>query len=723
MIGHISLKDDFYNLYNNIYNTISESIVIINDACDIIYVNDASILLFNYEKSVLLNENIDLLISDIHKTVLKNKIYMEFALKKHIICEQRYLTKNKSNNCIVIEPSSVPTVDYDKISTNKKILFQNKQQSSDNMMLSKSSTNDEYFKYLMIKKNDKEKKDFFYADITIRSIKFNNSILGVVLIKDLTQILYAHKIIDEKNAQLVRASSTYENLREINNKHEEFMDTLCHELRNPLNGLIWTIDYLNDNLKEIDENFKKVKKNINSMTSYEDYDKWENLLYHNHSKYIHDIKNYSAQTKTVLDDILYLSKLNNNKLEIVLRRINILDYLKNIIDNYESKYDEIRINLNAQSAFVWIDCDQLKQVINNLITNAIRAMNNIGKLTLNVNFEDTTHDKTKNVHLSISDTGTGLYPWEIDNIFNRFKQINRTKNAYFGTGFGLQISKKIIENMGGKIIIKSEKFNGSTFTVSLFNVSVELDNTISENIIEEKINISDNSFLIVDDVEVNRIILHKILFGLGITKIDFAINGHEAIVKSRQTKYDVILMDIEMPIYNGLEVTQNIRDDITNLNYTTYIIGVTGYTSEKIKNKIINVGMDNYISKPVSKTILLEIINSLTLRRNVSLMSMCRSLNCDKFNNDNTLINENNDDDVLITSSKIWTDSPTKSTNDLLNKSTTTDINKSNEKTLSCSIETNDANNEKSEKKNIPCALFKKRCRRGNKNKCACLIS
>jgi signal transduction histidine kinase/ActR/RegA family two-component response regulator len=413
---------------------------------------------------------------------------------------------------------------------------------------------------------------------------------------------------------------------EANKAKSQFLTNVSHELRTPLNGILGIAQILQD------------------APHLSPYEKEEiNIIYQSGSHLL-----------TLINDILDLSKIEAGKIELNYQLFSFPKLLQGIISIFQiqarNKNIEFQWNFNGQIPLM-IECDEtrIRQVLINLLSNAIKftkmglVIFNIDILNMENNFDNNQGNKNKqltNFNFKIEDTGIGIPPQKINLIFLPFEQVYSQNFKAEGTGLGLAISQKLVQMMGGEIKVESNLGKGSIFSFeikcftipfddftfsknnsnqnSLNPIFNQIDNQSSDKInninipVETKINPLDKNYknllsfniplkiLLAEDNKVNQKVAQKIFKSLGYT-IDIVSNGQEAIsaIQSlEKEKYDVIFMDILMPEMDGLEATQKICTMLTKENRPV-IIAMTANAMEGDRETCLNVGMDDYISKPV----------------------------------------------------------------------------------------------------------------------------
>jgi len=366
----------------------------------------------------------------------------------------------------------------------------------------------------------------------------------------------------------------------------QFLANLSHEIRNPLNAIIGLTNTL-------------------SKTALSDEQR----------KFISSISISSDNLMGILNDILDLSKIEANKIEVNMDDFHFKTFINQIIAIYENKAVEkglqIIFTISADiPEYINTDSKKIKQILSNLIGNAIKFTNQgIIKITVDT-FE--SNIKETLLKFSISDTGIGIKKEDFPKIFQSFTQLDSsTKKAYPGTGLGLSITKNYVELLGGKIAFDSEYGKGTTFYFQIPFNNVENKQTSLNQKEEEKLILPKEIYILVaEDDAINRMYLSSFLLSQG-WKIDIAKNGLEALEKWEQNKYDIILLDGQMPKMDGFEAAKIIREKEKANNSKTPIIAITGYTINEKNEQFVDAQIDDYVIKPINEADLLNKIAKL----------------------------------------------------------------------------------------------------------------
>lgn len=376
-------------------------------------------------------------------------------------------------------------------------------------------------------------------------------------------------------------------------------------MRNPLNGLIGCITLLKDDINTIHELFQNISEKIDVLVANKFH-----ILFIKVKDYLKAIDNCSEQQKVIVDDVLDLSKLENMKATLEENIFNIKHVIDDVARMFNARLTEKNLKLNVElpkynnddELLFKSDKHRLTQVIINLLSNAIKFTEH-GSINLNVSIKQQALQSSECVlKIYLEDTGIGMTQDEVRNLFNNYYQVKKTNG---GTGLGLVISKKIVELMGGTITVNSKKWKGSKF---IFTISCKRPSTEDVIAFKYQLNLTiytskknDNTkpltVLVVEDNIINQKILVTYLEKKGYF-YQVADNGLIAIQKCENYKFDIIFMDIEMPVMNGLDATIHIRNNLHNINHNTPIIGLSGNANKIQIDEGYKAGMNDYLTKP-----------------------------------------------------------------------------------------------------------------------------
>lgn len=372
-------------------------------------------------------------------------------------------------------------------------------------------------------------------------------------------------------------------------KHQ-FLANMSHEIRTPMNAIKGMTDIL------IRRNPKEDQK-----------------------EYLDSIKQSSDSLLVIINDILDISKIEAGKIELEQEPFSVKELVDNVQTIMRFKAEEkglgLRLDMPAGDLYVKGDATRLRQILINLIGNAIKFTEK-GLVTTTLKAEK-VNDKV-NLHFTISDTGIGIDKDRMDKIFKSFEQAySDTSRKFGGTGLGLSISKMLVELQHGKIWVESEKGKGSQFHITIAYERAESipDGGQAEdpdrNIAGELKGIR---ILLVEDNPFNVVVAQEELEdAIENVHVEVAENGLIAVEKLRSQAFDIILMDVQMPTMNGYEATKAIRD-FDNEKARTPIIAMTANVLKEEVDLCYQAGMNDYIGKPFDTKELLHKINQLIQR-------------------------------------------------------------------------------------------------------------
>ncbi len=374
----------------------------------------------------------------------------------------------------------------------------------------------------------------------------------------------------------------------------EFLSNMSHEIRTPMNAILGMTQIANQS-KDID----KVRECI---------DKIESSSHH---------------LLGILNDILDMSKIEAGKLEFSEEAFKLSDTVLFAVSLMQSKKDSGHIaiipDIDVANDYVVADSMRLNQVILNLLSNAVKFSPQGGEINLSVREAET--GKNQSVYrFTVTDRGIGMNEEQIGRLFKSFEQADiGIAKRFGGTGLGLAISKSIVEHMGGRIWVESRAGHGSTFRFevrmktteysAIYNAKDAAAPETGGNA-EGAADFSHARALLVDDIDINRLIVVEMLAGTGI-KIEEARNGREAVERFRDAPpgyYDIILMDVQMPEMDGYEATRRIRAMERPGARPATIIAMTANALKTDVERALEAGMDGHIAKPIDFHAAIELL-------------------------------------------------------------------------------------------------------------------
>lgn len=362
-----------------------------------------------------------------------------------------------------------------------------------------------------------------------------------------------------------------------------FLANMSHEIRTPMNAIISMTNLLSKT----------------TLTEEQDY-------------YIQTAQTASKSLLVIIDDILDLSKIDAGKLNLEQIGFSLPMVFSEVMQVVTHKAIKRGLEISYLppadieiSSVLIGDPYRITQVVLNLLTNAIKFTEKGSVLlTAIVRADSETYQE---IEVLVKDTGIGMDPEFLSRLFDNFSQeYESVTRKYGGTGLGMSISQKLVAQMGGYFNVKSEKGRGSEIS---FVIKLEKGKT-ADVPAETKITHNEDLFagrkiLIVDDNEMNRLVASTILLGYG-PQIMIAENGEIALEMLKEEAYDIILMDIQMPVLNGYDTTKALRSG----GYTGVIIALTASAIEGEREKCLAAGMDDYITKPINEELLIGVIDN-----------------------------------------------------------------------------------------------------------------
>ena len=437
-----------------------------------------------------------------------------------------------------------------------------------------------------------------YEELQVQSEELQES--NVQMEEQQQQLTLQAKDMNIKNKELIQAKEDLDkradDLEKASKYKSEFLANMSHELRTPLNSIILLS--------------KLLTQNQNNSLSESDISK---------TSVIHKAGN---DLLLLINDILDLSKIESGNMELTEDRVDTKDIKNEIEGLFEEVAKDKKINFNVKDSFngsFIVDKTKLLQIVKNLLSNAFKFTKE-GGVVMSIFKRDS------NIVIEISDSGIGIPEAKLALIFEAFKQVDGSiSREYGGTGLGLSISKTFIDLMGGTIEVESKESKGSTFRVILpaqENLVKEIHNKLkSEANVEEFLSseadaeifdtelLSGKNILIVDDDSRNIFTLSSVLQELGADTFS-ALHGEDAfgLLENEEENMDVILMDIMMPIMDGLEAIKKIKADDRFKHIP--IIAVTAKTMKEDKQRCYEAGANDYLAKPIDQNALISMLKA-----------------------------------------------------------------------------------------------------------------
>jgi signal transduction histidine kinase/CheY-like chemotaxis protein len=414
-------------------------------------------------------------------------------------------------------------------------------------------------------------------------------IIGIVVLLLLLLVLYKNiKFREKANMELKKA---YEELIVAKERAEEasllksqFVSTITHELRTPLYGVIGITNIILDEHKEL-----------------------------SNSPHLKSLKFSAKYLLSLVNDVLQINKIEEKKIVLENLIFNLSDEINTICNSVEYIADK-----NNNKLIVEIDTEipefligdklRLSQIIMNLVSNALKFTKN-GKVVISADLKS-SKDTIYNIEFKIKDDGVGIPKEHQEKIFEKFVQIERREEDYQGTGLGLSIVSSLIELFDSEIVLESEENVGTTFS---FVIGFEYNEEKSKEIINNiEVDLSSNyvyNILVVEDNKINQIVTKKIIqnSNMNCTIVD---DGYAALVAIERENFDLILMDINMPLINGFETTKKIREKGIQIP----VVALTAFDKQEVSEEAIAAGMNDILIKPFEPIKLYQIISNQVIK-------------------------------------------------------------------------------------------------------------
>lgn len=395
------------------------------------------------------------------------------------------------------------------------------------------------------------------------------------------------KIRQEANIELQRANEAIQESEKIaieaNNAKSEFLSNMSHDIRTPINGIIGTLD-----VAELHPD------DINHL-----------------QKCLGNIKIASLHLKTLINDILDMSRAESGKVTLTEEPIDIVELLEACRAMKQGQINQFGLTYTTDYSRITYpnligSPLHIRQVVLNILDNAIKYTLKGGSVSLSVSETSVDDNNTTTLKIIIADTGIGMSEEFQKKIFDPFTRADNTNGSEMrGTGLGMAIVKRLVDLMKGEITLQSELNKGSTFTVTI-PMKVDIDRLNNNNNNNNTIEVTDNDIegmkvLLAEDNDLNRDIAKTLLEDSGVEVIE-AVNGKEALDKfleSQEGTYDAILMDVMMPVMDGIEATKAIRSSTHSEAKTIPIFAMTANAFAEDIAKTKAAGMNEHLSKPI----------------------------------------------------------------------------------------------------------------------------
>jgi PAS domain S-box-containing protein len=427
----------------------------------------------------------------------------------------------------------------------------------------------------------------FAATVLLTRMEHDGKVFVQATVRDITAQKRAEEELKQINESLkivtARASEMAAQAQKATAAKSEFLANMSHEIRTPLNSIIGFTEIL-------------LREDLPAQ----------------HSKQLTTVHNSGRYLLQLVNDILDLSKIEAGKMTVEMTKCSLADLIAGSESMMHSFAAEKGIDfaINEKSrlpANILTDSARVSQCLINLVNNAIKFTKQ-GHVYVNISMED--HNGKWFIRFEVEDTGIGISSEFQQKMFESFSQEDgSTSRKYGGTGLGLAITKKFAELLGGTITLTSEKDKGSVFAFVIpANIDMANEPPLDRRSVSHEASINKQAsfsghVLVAEDVKSNQMLMKALLGKMGL-KTAFADNGVEAVDKASGQSFDLIFMDIHMPLMDGYQATRTLR----NNGIKTPIVALTANAMEGDEKKCLDAGCDNYLSKPVIYTKLVAIL-------------------------------------------------------------------------------------------------------------------
>ena len=379
--------------------------------------------------------------------------------------------------------------------------------------------------------------------------------------------------------------------KHANQIKSDFLFNISHDIRTPMNAIVGFSDL--------------AKRHLNDPARLETY--------------LGKVDESSRQLLALIDDLLEMSKLEYGRIELKAEPADLREEIDRVLDLFRAQSEEKKLTLHSQLQLpegkVLVDAHRFRRVLSNLVSNAVKFTPAGGTVRIGARQKQVSESGYARFEFTVADTGIGMTEDFMKRMYEAFeREETSTRAGTIGTGLGLSITKNLLDIMGGSISVKSRKGAGTTFTVDLPLKLADRDTGAAAAQYEEETAFradGEHRILLVEDIEINRMLAETILEEAGflVESVPDGCDAVEAVSKHPLWYYDLILMDIQMPVMNGYEATRSIRALNRADVKTLPIIALSANARDEDKRQSLESGMNHHVAKPFDVAHLISTVN------------------------------------------------------------------------------------------------------------------
>ena len=434
--------------------------------------------------------------------------------------------------------------------------------------------------------------DIRYMEMSAVLIHSGQSRHAVMGFRDVTE---ATLRVQREGAERLKTEMDLEREKRANEIKSSFLFNISHDIRTPMNAIKGFTDL--------------------ALRSIQDPVRLEN--------YLSKVDEANTQLLALIDDILEMSRMDCGRVELKAEPCALREQLDLTLDLFRAQAEQKKLSLveyiDLPEGNVLVDANRFRRVMSNLLSNAVKFTPSGGTITVGARQKQISDSGYARFEFTVSDTGVGMSDEFMKRIYQAFeREESSTRAGTVGTGLGLAITKNLLDLMGGSIAVDSRKGKGTTFTV---NLPLKLEDHTAPDAppVEETQYKADGTFriLLVEDIETNRMLAETILEDAGFL-VESVPDGSDAVEAVRNHSpwyYDLVLMDIQMPVMNGYEATRSIRALGRKDTDTIPIIALSANARDEDKRMSMESGMNNHVAKPFDIAHLIGLINEYIANR------------------------------------------------------------------------------------------------------------